>query len=86
MATRVFRTRRGRITLTDEALIYEQIRDPHVRVSVARADITEVRIVTYAHWLMPVRIDVLIHHRRGLLTIPRVGRRTAEALRVALGF
>jgi hypothetical protein len=86
MTTRVFRTRRGRITLTDQTLINEEKGEPQRRVRVLRADISDVRIVTYAYWRMPVRIDALIHHRRGLLTIPRVGRRTAEALRAALGF
>jgi hypothetical protein len=86
MATRVFRTRHGRITLTDTTLTYEEKREPHQLARVARSDITDVRIVTFAYWLTTVRIDVLVHHRGGLLTIPRVGRRTAEALRRALGF
>jgi len=86
MSTRVFRTRRGRITLTDEMLIYEEKREPHRRVRLARTDITEIRIVTRVYWLTPARIDVMAHHRGGVLTIPRVGRRTAEALKKALGF
>jgi hypothetical protein len=84
MATRVFRTRRGRITFTDETLTYEPKREPPQRV--ARADITLVRVVTIAYWSIPVRTDVLIHHRGGALTIPQVGVRTAEALKRALGF
>ena len=91
MAARVFTTRRGRITVTDEMLIYEQRLNHLWRVShrvyrVARVDIDEVRIVTYAYWLRPVRIDVLVHHHGGLLTIPSIGRKTAEGLRAALGF
>jgi hypothetical protein len=87
MSTRVFRTRRGRISLTDETLTYEEKREPHRRVSLAaRTDITEIRIVTRVYWLTPARIDVMAHHRGGMLTIPRVGRRTAEALKKALGF
>jgi hypothetical protein len=68
VATRVFKTRRGRITLTDATLIYEPKRDPQRRVSIARADITEVSV----------------RHRGGVLNISHVGRRTAEALRAAL--
>lgn len=86
MATRVFRTRRGRITLTDETLTYEQKRDPPLRVSIARVDITLVRVVTTASWSFPMRTDILIHHRGGLLTIPHCGARTANAVRRALGF
>ena len=86
MSTRVFRTRRGRITLTDDLLVYEPKGDLQQRVSVARADITLVRVVTIAYWSVPVRTDVLIHHHGGMLTIPHVGVRTANALRTALGF
>ena len=86
VTARVFRTRRAIITLTDTTLIYEPRRDPHLRVSVARADITEVRLITYAYWRIPVRTDVLVHHRGSLLSIPHVGRRRAERLRAALGF
>jgi hypothetical protein len=86
MSTRVFRTRSGRITLTDDMLIYEPKGDPQQRVRLARADITLVRVVTTAYWSVPVRIDVLIHHRGGLLTIPQCGARTAVALRTELGF
>jgi hypothetical protein len=85
MSTRVFRTRRGRIILTDEALIYEPKREPQRRVSCARADITEVRIVTHAYWFTPPWIDVMVYYRGGALTMSHVGRRTAEALRTALG-
>jgi hypothetical protein len=86
MSTRVFRTRRGRITLTVETLIYEEKREPHRCVSLARTEIIEIRIVTRVYWLTPARIDVMSHHRGGVLTISRVGRRTAEALKKALGF
>jgi hypothetical protein len=86
MSTRVFRARRGRVTLTDDMLTYEPKGDPQQRVRVARADITLVRVVTIAYWAVPVRTDVLVHHRGGALTIPHVGVRTANALRRALGF
>lgn len=86
MATRVFRTRRGRITLTDDMLTYAPKDDPQQRVQVARVDITLVRVVTTAYWSFPARTDVLVHHRGGLLTIPQCGRKTAYALRTALGF
>jgi hypothetical protein len=86
MSTRVFRTRHGRITLTDETLTYEPKDEPQRRASCARADITEVRIVTYAYWFAPFWIDVVVHHRGGVLTIPRIGHRTARALQKALGF
>ena len=55
------------------------------RVSIARADITEVRLITYAYWFMPPWIEVLVHHRGGTLSIQHVGRRTAQRLREALG-
>ena len=86
MATPVFRTRRGRITVTDATLIYELKRDPQRCARVARADITEVRLITHAYWFTPAWIEVLVHYRGGILSIPHVGRRTAEALRKALGF
>jgi hypothetical protein len=57
VATRVFKTRRGRITLTDATLIYEPKRDPQRRVSIARAGITEV----------------IVRHRGGVLNISHVG-------------
>jgi hypothetical protein len=86
MATRVFRTRRGRVTLTDDLLTYAPKGDPQQRVQVRRADITVVRVVTTAYWSIPARTDVLVHHHGGLLTIPHCGVRTARALRTALGF
>ena len=84
VTARVFRTRRAIITLTDTTLIYEQRRDPPMMVSVARADITEVHLITHAHWYAPTWIEVIVRHRGGVLRIPRVGRRTAERLRAAL--
>jgi hypothetical protein len=86
VTARVFRTRRAIITLTDTLLIYEQGRDPHLRVSVARADIIEVHLVTHHYWLARPWIEMIVRHRGGVLTIARMGRRTAEALRAALGF
>lgn len=81
MATRVFRTRRGRITLTDDMLIYEPRRDPQRRVSCARAEITEVRVVTHVYWFTPAWTEITVRHHEGVINIPHVGRRTAEALR-----
>jgi hypothetical protein len=91
MSTRVFRTRRGRITLTDETLIYEYKYERAWRVShgvhsVARADILEVHLVTHAQWYAPTWTEVIVRHRGGVLTISHVGSRTAQALRTALGF
>ena len=86
MTARVFRTRRAIITLTDAMLIYEQRRDPHLRRSVARADITEVHLVTHARWFTPTWIEMIVRHRGGVLTIRHIGRRTAQRLRAALGF
>jgi hypothetical protein len=86
VTARVFRTRRAIITLTDAKLIYEQRRDPHRRVSVARADITEVHLITRRYWFARAWIEVIVRHRGGVFTIPHVGRRTAERLRAALGF
>ena len=84
MLTRVFRTRRAIITLTDATLIYEMKREPQQRVSVARADITEVHLVTHAHWFTPTWTEMIVRHRGGVLRIHRMGRRTAERLRAAL--
>ena len=86
MSTRVFKTRRGRITLTDETLTYEPKREPQRRVSCARADITEVRVVTHVYWFAPAWTEMTVRHRGGVLNMSHVGRRTAEALRTALGF
>ena len=83
VTARVFRTRRAIITLTDTTLIYEQKRNPPMMVSVARADITEVA----CHLCVLVRPcleKLVVHHRGGVLTIPRIGRRTAERLQKAL--
>jgi hypothetical protein len=86
MTARVFRTRRAIITLTDTMLIYELRRDPHQRVSVARADITEVHLVTRRYWFARAWTEVIVRHHGGVLTIPHVGHRTAVRLRAALGF
>jgi hypothetical protein len=82
--TRVFKTQRGRITLTDEKLIYEAKREP--QVSVTRADITEVRLIAHANWFSRTWTEVRMHHRGGVLSISYVGQRTARALQAALGF
>jgi hypothetical protein len=86
MSTRVFRTRRGRITLTDETLLYEPTREPQRRVSCARAEITEMRVVTHVYWFAPAWTEITVRHRGGVLHVAHVGRRTANALRRALGF
>jgi len=74
------------ITVTDTTLVYEPKRRPKLHVRVARADITEVRLITHAYWFTPPWLEVVIHHRGGTLSIPHVRRRTAERLREALGF
>lgn len=81
---RVFRTRRATITLTGTTLIYDPKRRDQQRVIVARADITDVRLVTRVYWFIPARSDMLVHYRGGVLTIPHIGRRTAARLRAAL--
>jgi hypothetical protein len=83
MATRVFRLRRGRITLTDERLIYEQKGNPSRQVSILRSRITEVHLITHAHWYTRPWTEVVVRHSSGSLSIRHVGRRTAEALRAA---
>jgi hypothetical protein len=82
----VFRTRRGRITLTDDLLVYEQKLDPHWQASVARADIVAVQLVPHVYGFTPAWIAVRVRHQGGVLSIPQVGRRMAEALQAALGF
>jgi hypothetical protein len=86
MSSRIFRTLRGRITLTDTMLIYKPRRRGTPRICILRADITSVRVVTTVYWFVGARTDVLVHHRDGVLTMPRVGQRTAAKLRAALGF
>ena len=86
VTAQVFRTRRAIITLTDTTLIYEPKREPQRRVSIARADITEVHLAPHAHWFTPTWIEMIVRHRGGTLSIPHIGRRTAERLRAALGF
>jgi hypothetical protein len=86
VATRVFGTRRGRITLTDEMLTYEQRGHQQRRVNVLRSHITEVYLVSHAHWFTPPWTEVVVWHSSGSLSIPHVGRRAAEALRAALEF
>jgi hypothetical protein len=91
VSTQVFKARRGRITLTDEKLIYEHWYERPFRIShrvhsVARADITEVHFITHVHWLTPTWIEVIVRHRGGVLNIPHMAQRTAERLRKALGF
>jgi hypothetical protein len=85
VTARVFRTRRAIITLTGTMLLYAPKRRDQQRVSIAREDITDVRLLTRVYWFFPAQIDVLVHHRGGTLTISQAGHRTAEQLRVALG-
>jgi hypothetical protein len=86
MSTRVFRTRRGRITLTDDALIYDQTRGMARHERVLRVDIVGVHLITHAHMFAPVWVEVLVLHHGGTLSIPHVGPRTAKRLQTALGF
>jgi hypothetical protein len=91
MSTRAFGTRHGRITLTDETLIYEQTlnqlwRASHRVRSVARADILEIHLVTHVHRFTPEWTEVIVLYRGGVLNIPHMVARTAEALKAALGF
>jgi hypothetical protein len=73
------------ISVTGSMLMYEPKRRDQQRVSIERADITEVRFLNRVNWFFPPQIDVLVRHRHGLLTIPQVGLRMAEKLRAALG-
>jgi hypothetical protein len=84
VATQVFRTRRGRITLTDVMLTYEQWGSVQRRVSILRARITEVRLITRVYWFTPPWTEIIVRHSSGTLSIPGMGRRTAEQLRAAL--
>ena len=82
----VLRMRGGRITLTDVMLTYEQWGSVQRRVSILRSRITEVRLVTRVYWFTPPAIELIVRHSSGTLSVPHVGRRTAEKLRAALGF
>jgi len=84
VATQVFRTRRGRITLTDVMLTYEQWGSVQRRVSILRARITEVRLITRVYWFTSPWMEIIVRHGSGTLSIPGVGRRTAERLRATL--
>lgn len=67
MATQVFSTRRGRITLTDERLTSEPRREPERRISCARVENMEVRVVTHMYWIAPAWTDITIRHGGGAL-------------------
>ena len=86
VSDRIFKTQRGRITLTDENLIYEQKREPQWLMFIVRADITEFHLVVHAPWYAPTWIEMIVRHRGGALSIPHVGQRAAHTLRKALGF
>jgi hypothetical protein len=86
MATRVFRTRRGRITLTDDALIYDQTRGTARHERVLRVDIVGVHLITHAHMFAPIWVEVVVLLHDGALSIPHVGPRTARRVQTALGF
>jgi hypothetical protein len=86
MRTRVFKTRYGRITVTDETFVYEEKGNSQRRVSIARADITKVRLVIHQIWVAGSWTDVIVRHSGGILSISRVGNRTAQRVRKALGF
>jgi hypothetical protein len=84
--TRVIITRSGRIILTDDTLVYEETNGARHRVSVARSDIVRIHTVTQARWFSSTGMELVVEHRDGALRIPHLGRRTARALRNALGF
>ena len=86
MRTRVFKTRYGRITVTDETFVYEEKGDSQRRVSIARADITKVRLVIHQIWVAGSWTEVIVRHNGGTLSISRVGNRTAQRVRKAVGF
>lgn len=86
VSTRVFKTQRGRITLTDQTLTYERELGVQQRFSVARNEIIAVYLAVHAFWFSPSWTEVLVRHHGGTLSIPYVGDRTARALRKALGF
>jgi hypothetical protein len=86
VVTRVFRTRRGRITLTDDTLVYDQTRGTPRNDRILRTDIAGVHLITHVHMFTPVWVEVLVLLRNGVLTIPHVGPRTARRLQKALGF
>ena len=86
MPTLVITTRLGRIILTDDTLVYEETDGSPLRVSVKRTDIVRVRTVTHSLWFSPTGTELVVAHRGGELRIPYVGRKTARALRKALGF
>ena len=90
MSTPVFRTRRGRIMLSDETLIYEHRYERLWRVShwvrtVARVDVLEIHFVTHVHWFAPAWIEVIVRHGGGVLNLLHEESRTAEALRKRCG-
>ena len=86
MATRVFTTRRGRVTLTDDALIYDQTRGAPRHDRILRVDIVGVHLITHVPMHTPVWVEVLVLLHGGTLSIPHVGPRTARRLQTALGF
>jgi hypothetical protein len=91
MSMRVFKTLRGRIILTDETLTYEDNYERPWRVShrvrtVARADITEVHVITHVHWFAPTWVEIIVRYTGGVLNMKHVALRTAEGLRATLGF
>ena len=87
MRSRVFKTRYGRIMLTDQTFTYNEKRDAQQQsVSITRADITKVRLVTHQVWFAGSWTEVIVRHNGGTLSISPVGHRTAQRVRKALGF
>jgi hypothetical protein len=84
--TRVIATQRGRIILTDDTLVYEESNGSPHRISVKRTDIVRVRTVTHALSFSRTGTELVVEYRGGALRIPHLGRKTASALRKALGF
>jgi hypothetical protein len=86
MATQIFQTRRGRVTLTGEKLLCEQTGDQPRLVEIARADILECHLVPHVHWFATAWTEVIVRHRDGSLSIPCEADGSATALKAALGF
>jgi hypothetical protein len=88
MASQVFTTRWGIVTLTDLALVYDQRRRGKRGDSVKRSEIIGMSHMVRVRGFFGLGslAEVQIRYRGGSLTIPTVPTKTAEAIRVALGF
>jgi hypothetical protein len=87
MATQVFTTRWGIVTLTDQSLVYDQRRRGKRGDSVKRSEIIGMSRVVRVRGFFGLGslTEVQIRYRGGSLTIPTVPTKTAEAIQVALG-